>query len=530
MLRSKKKNLKELREAWGKQVDKYRNFDLISFYHEAISKSEDKETVDDKTWLDLNLENFFSYMDRATSSIGQQFLFHMIKSYERDSDTLNQRHKIIQFLKGNHNIREDLQLKLKSVNNTKSYFISSLIFGDLPERPKLYYLLYLLPILMAISIMLIPFQNQFLMLAIGISILNIFVEHIYTKKIYRYFAGFAALNNLINCALSVSKMDQIQELPQIGFLKKNRHVLKRMRKKIGFLVFDKSGGNEFIGMIIAYLNLIFLYDLTTYLRSIKYLETQKRVIQHTFESVAELDAAISIASFLEDIPYYTVPEFTQGKEISFSEVYHPLIKDAVSNSINGVNRSVLITGSNMAGKTTFIKTIGINFILAQTLNICLAKKARLPALIVKSAIRREDNLEESKSYYFVEIERLLSFIELSENKLEYLFLIDEIFRGTNTIERLSSSTAVLKYLDRNNFSFVTTHDIELQELLNNNYRIFHFSEQVTGHKFYFDYKIKEGTTFSGNAIKLLEIKGYPKEIINEAGSVRNILLNKKEQD
>ena len=343
MLRSKKENLKELREAWGKQVDKYRNFDLISFYHEAISKSEDKETVDDKTWLDLNLESFFSYMDRATSSIGQQFLFHMLKSYERNSDTQNKRNKTIQFLKGNHNIREDLQLKLKSVNNTKSYFISSLIFGDLPERPKLYYLLYLLPILMAISIMLIPFHNQFLMLAIGISILNIFVEHIYTKKIYRYFAGFAALNNLINCALSISKLDQIEELPEIGFLKKNRHVLKRMRKKIGFLVFDRSGGNEFIGMVIAYLNLIFLYDLTTYLRSIKYLETQKRVIQHTFESVAELDAAISIASFLEDIPYYTVPEFTQGKEISFSEVYHPLIKDAVSNSIKGVNRSVLIT-------------------------------------------------------------------------------------------------------------------------------------------------------------------------------------------
>jgi len=183
----------------------------------------------------------------------------------------------------------------------------------------------------------------------------------------------------------------------------------------------------------------------------------------------------------------------------------------------------------MAGKTTFIKTVGINFILAQTLNICLAKKAVIPQLIVKSAIRREDNLEESKSYYFVEIERLLSFIELSVNKLEYLFLIDEIFRGTNTIERLSSSTAVLKYLDKNNFSFVTTHDIELQELLNNSYRIFHFCEQITDHKFYFDYKIHEGTTFSGNAIKLLEIKGYPEEIINEAGSVRNLLLNKKKQ-
>lgn len=526
MLSKKKKSLKEIREAWGRPIDKFRNFDLISFYHESVSKSGEKEFIDDKTWLDLNMEHLFSYLDRSSSSIGQQFLYHLLRSYEKDSEILNKRNQIRQILDKNSELREELQLKLKGVNNTNSYFISSLIFGKLPDRPKLYFLIYLLPVLLVFSLIMIPFQPPFTFVAIGLSILNIIVEQLYSKRIYKYYSGFSALTNLITCAMAISKIKHGDELAQIRFLKKNRFVLRRLRSKIGSLLIDKASGNEFVGMILTYLNVIFLYDLITYLRSLKYLETQKIIIQNTFETVAELDASIAIASFLEEVPYYTVPEFTPDKKISFNEVYHPLIQDAVSNSISDIDRSVLITGSNMAGKTTFIKTIGINFILAQTLNICLAKKAVIPRLIVKSAIRREDNLEESKSYYFVEIERLLSFIELSENKLKYLFLIDEIFRGTNTVERLSSSTAVLKYLDRNNFSFVTTHDIELQELLDNTFSIYHFSEQVTDHKFYFDYKIKKGTTFSGNAIKLLELKGYPEEIIKEAGSVRNLLLSK----
>jgi len=115
---------------------------------------------------------------------------------------------------------------------------------------------------------------------------------------------------------------------------------------------------------------------------------------------------------------------------------------------------------------------------------------------------------------------------LSEGQNKYLFLIDEIFRGTNTIERLASSTAVLKYLDTNNKVFVTTHDIELQDLLDNNFKIFHFSEQVENGKFFFNYKIKEGPCSSGNAIKLLDIMKYPESITKEANSiVKELLLN-----
>ena len=530
MFNKKKKILKEIRQNWGKQIEKYRNFDLISSYHDLKSQLEQNEVIDEKTWSDLNLDNLFVNLDRTTSNVGQQYLYHLIKKYERDKKILNERYNLFHFFRNNTEIRETIQLKLTGLDNTKTYFISSLIFGEIPEKPTFYYLFYLLPVLTIMSFALVPFYHSLLLAGIGLSMVNIIVNLLYSKKIHKYFSGFSGLNQLINCAEAISKINIANNLPHINTLKKNKSVLKKLRKKMGYIVIDKSEGNDLILLAIDYLNIVLLYDLLSYLRSIEYIKAHKEIIRQAFETVAELDVAIAIASYLKEIPYHCIPYFTDDKKITFDEVYHPLIKDAVANSLGNISQSVLITGSNMAGKTTFIKTIGINFILAQTLNFCLAKEAFLPGLIIKSAIKREDDIEHSKSYYYVEIERLLDFIELSKDKSLYLFLIDEIFRGTNTVERLSSSTAVLNYLNKSNFVFVTTHDIELQDLLNNAFRIFHFSEQVTNNHFYFDYKIKEGTTFSGNAIKLLELKGYPELVVSNANSVKEILLKKQNKN
>jgi DNA mismatch repair ATPase MutS len=170
--------------------------------------------------------------------------------------------------------------------------------------------------------------------------------------------------------------------------------------------------------------------------------------------------------------------------------------------------------------------LGVNFILARTLYFCLATSISIPKLVVKTSIRRNEELEEGKSYFYIEIEAIKNFIDISDGNNKYVFLIDEIFRGTNTIERVASSTAVLKYIDNDNFVFVTTHDIELQEMLQNNFLMYHFSEQIKDEEFYFDYKIKSGACSSGNAIKLLELMNYPKSITNEAHIISSKISQK----
>ncbi|MFC2083746.1 hypothetical protein ACFLS9_01685 [Bacteroidota bacterium] len=526
MLSLKKKRIEYLRSIWGEPVEKYRNIDLIASYHDLLDSEGIKPIVDDKTWNDLDFDSIFEKIDRNISGIGQQFLYHLLHKYESDENLLKKRFGLISYLKENRKIREKIQLNLFSLTRTSTYFIAYLILNRSLPNTKYYPLFYLCSLLSVVCLILIPFNGIFLFVALAVLLTNLILNKIFSKKIYEYFAGFSGLNSLINSAISISKIKSDSTIDEIELLKKKRNLMKSLKKKLGYLVIEKESLNELALIIIEYLNMFLLFDIIAYYRSVKTLLKNQEEIHAVFESIASLDTAISVASYLSELPFYTTPTFHKSDAISFRNLYHPLIQDAVPNTFKSIMNSVLITGSNMSGKTTFIKTVGINFIFAQTLYFSLSKEISIPMFIVRSAIRRNEDLEEGKSYFFVEIETINDFIKLSEKKDKYLFLIDEIFRGTNTIERLASSTSVLKYLDKKNRVFVTTHDVELQDLLENNFEMFHFSEQIENGKFFFNYIIKRGPCSSGNAIKLLELMKYPDSIINEANSIVKSLLLK----
>jgi DNA mismatch repair ATPase MutS len=355
--------------------------------------------------------------------------------------------------------------------------------------------------------------------SIGILLTNLIINKIFSSRIYEYFAGFSGLNNLLLSSILISEIKTNADIDEIELLKSKKELLKSLKSKLGYLVIDKQNLGELALAMIEYLNMFMLFDIIAYYRSVNVLLKNQDEIHEIFKAVGSLDSSISVASYLEEVKNYTIPDLNNDNKISFDNLFHPLINEPVENSLAEITKSVLITGSNMSGKTTFIKTLGINFILAQTLYFCLAEKIGIPKLIVKTSIKRNEELEDGKSYFFVEIEAIKNFIDFADGKNNYLYLIDEIFRGTNSIERLASSTAVLKYLAENNRVFVTTHDIELKDLLQNTFSMYHFSEQVEDGKFFFNYKIQNGPCTSGNAIKLLEIMQYPKTIVDEASSM-----------
>lgn len=524
MLFLKKKRIEYLRSVWGKQINKYRDIDLIASYHKLLNPKGNESIVDEKTWDDLDFNSIFAKFDRNISGVGQQYLFHILHKYEGDVNVLKNRFRLFSLFKNNQELRESIQLNLFGLTGVSSYFVAYLVLSKTLPTNKYYPIFYLFSILSVVSLILISVNGIFLFVALAIIIINIILNKIFSKKIYEYFTGFSSLNSLINSAISISKIKTDTPIDEIKFLKQKRDLLTSLKKKLGYLVIDKESLNELALAVIEYLNMVLLFDIIAFYRSVNTLLKNQNDIRAVFEIIGKLDTAISVASYLEENPSYSNPIFTDSDEISFRSLYHPLLQDAVPNTVENLIDSVLITGSNMSGKTTFIKTVGINFILSQTLYFSLSNELVIPKLIVKSAINRNEDLEEGKSYFFVEIETLNHFIVLSEKKNKYLFLIDEIFRGTNTIERLASSTAVLKHINVNNKVLVTTHDIELQYLLENNFQMFHFSEQVENEKFFFNYKIKKGPCSSGNAIKLLEIMKYPTSITKEANSIIKELL------
>jgi len=519
----KKKSEKYIDSIWGKEIDRFRNFDLISFYHNYKIKNSKSEFVDKSTWTDLNFNSIFTKLDRNISGIGQQFLFHVMHKYEEDESKLRRRIEIANIFRKNEKLRKEIQLRLLNLNDVGAYFISNIIYGDFPRLPKYPFFFYFMSNLAVVSFLLVFFNSTFLFLAIGCGISNFLINRIYTDKIYESFIGLSNLNKLVIAGYYISKKRDNSGIELMDRLSRKEKLLMKLNKKLGRFVKDKSRMTELEIIFFEYANLFFLFDLRAYLRSVTILEEHIHEIRDVFETVAELDTLLSLASYLDENKNITTPKFTTAKRLSFVNLYHPLVDNPVSNSIKELNKSLLITGSNMAGKTTFIKTVGINVVLARTLFISFATQMETYRFVVKSSIRREDNIENSKSYFFTEIEVIQKFLEDAKQNSNYLFLIDEIFRGTNTIERLATSTGVLDFLNFENRVLVTTHDIELQYLLKKSFDVSHFSEQVADGKFFFDYKIANGNYSKGNAIKLLEIMEYPNLVTDKAKEVARML-------
>ena len=173
----------------------------------------------------------------------------------------------------------------------------------------------------------------------------------------------------------------------------------------------------------------------------------------------------------------------------------------------------------MPGKSTFLKTVAINAILAQTINTCTADGYRAPFYRIYSSMALRDHLESGESYYIVEIKALKRILEEAEkiSGLPVLCFVDEVLRGTNTVESIAASTQILKSLGKKQIlCFAATHDIELTDLLDNYYLNYHFEEEVRDGDIFFPYRLFPGKATTRNAIRLLELIGYDETIITQA--------------
>ena len=291
--------------------------------------------------------------------------------------------------------------------------------------------------------------------------------------------------------------------------------------KTEFIAFEKKLDNEFAFLfwfIMEIFKILFNIEYIVFFSFIDSINKEKDSIENMFLFIGEIDSAISTASLKSSENQICTPKFTKNKQIISKDIYHPLIDHCITNDLNLVDNSMLLTGSNMSGKTTFIKTVAINSILAQTLSVCFAKEYTAPFFKVYTSINITDDLLASTSYYLEEVLTVRELVNAATNGGNCLFVLDEIFKGTNTIERISGGKAILSFLNKSNHVvLVSTHDIELTDLLEkDHYELYHFSEQIENENLFFDHKLKTGKLKTRNAIRILELYDYPKEIITDA--------------
>ena len=224
------------------------------------------------------------------------------------------------------------------------------------------------------------------------------------------------------------------------------------------------------------------------------------------------------------------PQFVDGKYLKAEQVVHPLIDGCVPNTLVLDGTGLLLTGSNMSGKTTFIRTLVLNALTAETLDICFAGSYTAPYMRLLSSIRISDDIAEGTSYYLQEVLTVKRFLEASQDSVPCLFALDELFKGTNTTERIAAGKAVLAHLNRGpHIVLVSTHDIELAELLDSDgYELHHFREESGRRAAGLRLPAAHGPLTTRNAIRILELYDYPPELIAEAYAVQERLLKKPE--
>ena len=510
---NKAKLISQLRDKWGVAESRPRNFSEL---HDQFNKTQpgidNRYVLDDRTWNDLDLDSIYARMDGTLTIPGELALYSMLRNPLNDAEELQKRSRLIDLFSRDQNIREKFQVPLSKLGKMEDVYHLDILWEDQPPRNKYAFLYNFLLLLIPICTILGILNFSWAWLGLGATILCNMVIHYRTKeKIYAHLSSFRYLGKLIRCAIRLS---EIRHPVWEDYREKIEQALKdvsHIKNKTGLM------GRE-ADFIFEYLNIIFLIEVRAFYSLLNAIEKYAHQMKQTAATIGFTDAMISVASYRAQLGSYVEPTFlASGPFLRIEEASHPLLNEPVPNSISVESGGVLITGSNMSGKTTFLKTVGVNAVLAQTINTCLAKAYRAGFFHIKTLIGRKDNVIEGKSYYLDEINALLRIIHALEKDIPCLCLLDEIFRGTNSIERISASAEVLLYLGRKNcLTFAATHDLELTEIVKGSYRNFHFLEKINEEGIAFDYELLEGPSTTRNAIKLLRHVGYPKEIADAA--------------
>ncbi|BCJ99774.1 MutS-related protein [Anaerocolumna chitinilytica] len=515
------KNLRQkMINDWGKvpeeeyTTEKFES--LSAYYNTQLDKSKD---VDDITWNDINMEEIFMLINNTGSAIGEEYLYAMLHKLEFSGEKLKEREKLMNLFADREDLRLELQLalyKMGKISNVSVYEYINRLEGL--ETKKIWPHL-LMGAGFIVSVILIPFNpligGILTALMLGNNVYQYYRER---AKIEIYFTVCAYIVRLLEGVNTIIKLN-IPEINDYAVkLKKSKGVFQKFIRG-SFLLIPKNAGGDLLGVFLDYLNLIFHIDLIKFYSMLDCFKANREALNMIYETVGLLDSCIAAASFRKMIPFYSIPDLNNTVKpfLEVEDIYNPMIDEPVLNSIHTKN-SVLITGSNASGKSTFIKTLAVNAILSQTIYTSLSSSYKASFFKVLSSMALKDNLLGKESYYIVEIKSLKRIIDRTEEHIPTLCFVDEVLRGTNTLERIAASSQILKFLSEiNTICFAATHDIELTHILENFYSNYHFKEQIVENNVLFDYKLIEGRAVSKNAIKLLEVMGYP-SIVTESAS------------
>lgn len=514
----KKRIINHLNSSFGNIKTEGFNFDLIKRYFLNLKQEENQQVISGQTADDLDFDLFFAFIDRTTSKVGQQYLYAKTRTLDYSSEKNKYQEQMIQYLDKHPEDRLKIQYQLQKLNNSQAYYIVDLFQQKMDEKPQWYYLIPTLSFCSLCSLVLSFISPIFIVLFLSLFGINIFIHFGLKRKTNVFVNSIPSLLTLGAVAKNISNYEFLKK--KDSDITPSLNVITDIRRKMSFFKVEQKLDSDMEAAywyLLELLKITFLLEPLLLFSSLDTLRFKAKEIENVYRFVGEMDSIVSVASLRSGLDHYCIPEICKNvSKVRFKNIIHPLVPDCIPNDAC-FEKSVLLTGSNMSGKTTFIRAIGLNVISGITLNTCFASSAAIPCANLFSVIRIEDDLMSSSSYFFREADEMKNIIQQVEQNTYSIVLLDELLKGTNTKERISSAKAILSFLSKRNCQvFVSTHDIELTSLLKEQFELVHFSEHVSDSEVHFDYKLKSGVPKNGNAIRILEMQGFPNEIIQDA--------------
>ena len=528
-----KKRLRfRLEREWGMPSNQEYSQEKMQGIAAFFYASQEEGDIDDITWNDLELEAVYQQMNHTRSAMGQEYLYSLLRKPELTGEKLEERERLISFFEENKEKSMELQMELSRLGKMGKFSVYSYLnnVNSMKKESSFPHILQMMALIGSVALCLV-WPSYFIMIAIGIAIYNMVTYYQRKAEMERYYQLLAYILRTVHFAKDVSKLDIPELEGYLNTLSEKAKLFDGFCRESGLVVGGANMSGDLLDTLMDYIRLLTHIDIIKFQSMAREAIRLEKDLMVLYETIGFMDSMVALASYRTMMQEFCIPQLHNQQKnknslkLTVEKMYHPLLEEPVKNSIDAKG-CVLLTGSNASGKSTFIKTVAINAILAQTIHTVLADSYEANYFRIYSSMALRDDIMSSESYYIVEIKSLKRILDQAQKAgAPVLCFIDEVLRGTNTVERIASSSQILMMLAKSHtMCFAATHDIELTNMLEAAYDNYHFEEKVEGNDVIFDYQLRTGKALTRNAIKLLGMIGYQQDIIQKAeDSVQHFL-------
>lgn len=473
--------------------------------------------LDDRTWVDLHLDDVLATIDRTRTGLGRQQLHRRLRTGTSLGESPGLLALTDRFTESAP-LRDAVGLRLEGCGRGlgRGFWI---ITREDAIRTRWWYAMYpVLSLSMIAAIVLTVLEPRFLLAIGALAAVNMAARMATAWQIPGILAPIRQLGPLLKGADSIVAVPEFPAEARPGIAEALDH-LRRLRTIAAWVGRDPMTAGELASSIYEYLNLFFLLDGNALFFGARHLRRHRDELARVACWLGDVDLARMRAALQAESNGWCRPTWDDGAETVGRGLWHPLVAAPVANDVELTPGSgLVITGANMTGKSTYLRTVGLAAALAAALELCPARAWHGRRFAVRSLIGRADDLHTGRSYYLVEAERVVELLGLADLATPTLFLLDELLRGTNTIERLAAGEAILRRLVQGggNVALVATHDGELVGMLADRYQSWHFAETIVGGELRFEYRREAGPARTRTALALLAAAGAPVDVVSAA--------------